>query len=61
MHQPGGKIYVFRSFKTPKGNILKQQEIKIVGGHSRFQKSQINKQKTHMYLKRYNYQDSRIA
>ena len=32
-------------------SILKQLEIKIVGGHSRSQKLQIDKQKTHMYLK----------
>ena len=51
MHQPGGKIYVFRSFKTPKGSILKQIEMKIVRGHSRFQKLQTDKQKTHMHLK----------
>ena len=29
--------------------MLKQLEIKIVGDHSRFQKLQIDKQKTHMH------------
>ena len=57
MHQPGGKIYVFRAFETPKSSILNQLEIKILGSHSRFQKLQIDKQKTHMYLKLCNYQD----
>ena len=49
-HQPGGKIYVFRTFETPKSCILKQLEIKSLGSHSRFQKLHIDKQKPHMYL-----------
>ena len=28
IHQPGGKIYVFRTFGTPKSSILKQLETK---------------------------------
>ena len=36
---------VFRSFKTPKSSILKQLEIKIVGGHSIFQKLHVDKEK----------------
>ena len=57
MHQPWGKIYVFRTFETLKSSILKQLEIKILSRHSRFQKLQIDKQKAHMYLKIGNYQD----
>ena len=57
MHQPGSKVYISRTFETSKGSILKQLEIKILSSHSRFQKFQINKQKTHMYLKLCNYQD----
>ena len=57
MHQPGGKIYIFRSSEIPESSILKQLEIKIVVGHSRFQKLQIDKQKIHMHLKFSNYQD----
>ena len=49
MHQPGGKIYVFRAFETPKSNILNQIEIEILGNHSRFQKLQIDKQKTYVF------------
>ena len=56
-----GKIYVFHSFETPKSSILKLLEIKILGGHSRFQKLQIDKQKTHMHLKVCNYQDCWIS
>ena len=59
MHQPMGKIYIFRSFKTPMTSILKQVEIKIVGGHSRFQKLRKDKQKTCLEL--YKYQDCRIS
>ena len=57
MHQPGGEMYVFRTFETPKSSILKQLEMKTLGSHSRFQKFQIDKQKAHMYLKLCNYQD----
>ena len=38
-------------------SIFKQVEVKIVGGHSIFQKLQKHKQKA--YLKLYNYQDCR--
>ena len=41
-------------------SILKQLEIKIVGGHSRSQKLQIDKQKNYVNLKLYNYQGFRI-
>ena len=47
----------FRNFETPKSSILKQLEIKILGSHSKFQKLQIDKQKTHLYLKLCNYQE----
>ena len=57
MHQLGCKIYVFLSLKTSKGSILHRIEIKNLEGHSRFQKLQLDKQKPHMYLKFYNYQD----
>ena len=56
-----GKIYIFHSFKTLESGILKQLEIKTVGGHSGFQKLQIDKQKTHTYLKLCNYQDCQIS
>ena len=46
-----GKLYLFRNFKNPNTSILKQLGIKIVGGPSRFQKLQIDKQKTHVCLK----------
>ena len=51
MHQPEGNTYVFRNFETPKSSILKELEIKILGSHSRFQKLQIDQQKTNMYFK----------
>ena len=57
MHQPGGNIYVFRSFETPKSSMFRLLEIKILGSHSNFQKLQIDKQKTNMYLKLRNYQN----
>ena len=57
MHQPGGKIYVFCSSGTPKSSILRLLEIKILGSHSSFQKLQIDKQETHMYLILRNYQN----
>ena len=44
-------INVFRTIETPKSSIWKQLKIKILGSHSRFQKFQIDKQKTHLYLK----------
>ena len=52
-----GTIFLVRAFETPKSNILNQLEIEILGSHSRFQNLQIDKQKTHMYLKLCNYQD----
>ena len=42
-------MYVFHTFETPKSSILKQLEMKILGSHSRFQKFQIDKQKTRMF------------
>ena len=56
-----GKTYVFRTLETLKSSILKELEIKILGSHSRFQKLQIDKQKTHMYLKLCNYEDCWIS
>ena len=43
-------MYVFGSFETIKSSILKQLVIKILGGHSRFLKLHIDKQKAHMYV-----------
>ena len=48
MHQPGGNIFVFRTFETPESSSLKQLEIKILGSHSRFQRLQIDQQKANM-------------
>ena len=56
-----GNIYVFRTFETPKSSLLKQLGIKILGTHSIFQRLQIDKQKTHMYLKLRNYQECGIS
>ena len=61
IHQQGGNIYIFHSFETLKSSILKQLEIKIVGSHSRFQKLQKDKQKTHLYLKLCSYEDCWIS
>ena len=57
IHQPRGTLYIFHSFKIPKSSILKQLEIKIVGVVQDLKKLQIDKQRTHMHLKLYNYKD----
>ena len=52
IYQPGGNIYAFLNFSTPKSCILKQLQITI-GGLLKISKVLINKQKATVNLKIY--------